>query len=194
MTPRRLTLTAIAAVMLAGCVSAASTVTTQFYTVSGDTAEEIDADLRRQGPLRGHALAVAAISFAPVSVQQALTPDGCVFREAIFKVNAEITLPRWRERNQSRDPELRQAWDSLADYARAHEAFHVEIAEKYARLLGSRIEALPAEPTCEELDDRAATVVRSVGRAHNEEQLAFDAAEAERLNRLFATAQAAQRR
>ena len=194
MFPRRPALIALAALVIAGCVSTASNVTTRYYTVSGKTADEIDDDLRRQGPLRGHALAVAAISFAPVSVRQRVTEGGCVFEEALFRVNAEITLPRWRERNRSADAELRHAWDSLADYARAHEEFHVTIAEKYARLLGEQVAALPAQPTCEALDARAAEVVRRVGRAHHAEQLAFDAAEAERLNRLFAAAEAAQGR
>lgn len=193
MTPRRLIVTALAAIILAGCVSTASNVTTRYYTVSGNTAEEIDADLQRRGPMRGHALAVAAISFAPVSVQQAVTDEGCVFEEALFRVNAEITLPRWRERNQTGDRELRNAWDALSDYARAHEQVHVEIAEDYARQLGEAVQALPAAPTCEALDERAADVLRRIGRAHHAEQLAFDAAEAERLNRLFASA-AAERR
>jgi len=143
--------------------------------------------------MEGHALAVAAISFAPVSVQQEITDRGCVFAEAKFKVNAEITLPRWRERGQSRDAQLRRSWDALAAYARAHEQVHVEIAEDYARRLGQQIEALPAASTCEALDRAAAGVVRRVGRAHDTEQRAFDAAEQVRLARLLRRTQAAQR-
>lgn len=180
-------------VLLAGCVNTASTVTTNYYSVSGTTSEELDRELRSKGPMEGHALAVAAISFAPVSVQQQITDRGCVFTEAKFKVNAEITLPRWRERGQSSDRQLRRSWDALAAYARAHEQVHVEIAEDYARRLGRQIEALDPEPSCEALDRAAAAVVRKLGRAHDAEQRAFDAAEQLRLAQLLRHGRAAER-
>ncbi|WP_349365188.1 MAG: DUF922 domain-containing protein [Roseitalea porphyridii] len=189
MQPRR-TLTALMlAVVLAACTSTASTVTTEYYLVSGDTSEALDADLRRKGPMRGHALAVAAIRFEPVSVQQEVTGAGCRFTEAKFRVKANITLPRWKERATSRDRELRNAWDALSSYARAHEDQHVRIAERYAGALGEAIEALPARPTCEALDASAKRVVDRIGREHDEAQLAFDRAEQRRLERLLRQAE-----
>lgn len=179
-----------AAIVIAGCTSTASTVRTDYYLVSGTTSEAIDQDLRRKGPMGGHALAVAAIRFAPVSVLQQQTETGCAFTEALFKVEANITLPRWRERSSSRDRALNSAWDALSSYARAHEQQHVRIAERYAERLGETIMALPAQPDCDRLDRSAARVVERIGRQHDRAQLAFDAAERERLERLLRQAEA----
>lgn len=190
MRPRRLVLVAVLAAVVTACTSTASTVTTQYYLVSGTTSEAIDRDLRRKGPMRGHALAVAAIRFRPVTVQQEMTDEGCTFTEASFRVVANITLPRWKERATTRDRELRSAWDNLAAYARAHEDTHVKIAEHFAEELGKTITDLRPRKTCEALDKAAKRVVERLGREHDAAQLAFDAAEQRRLERLLTQAEA----
>lgn len=181
-----LTATAVAAtIILAGCVSTASVVKTNYYSVSGSTSEELDRDLRRRGPMQGHAIAVAAIRFNPVSVLQQESNDGCAFKTAKFRVEANITLPRWKDRNQSNDRDLRRAWDGLARYAKLHEDTHVKIAERFAKLLGEELEKIPAQRDCSRLDSVAKGVVDRTRRAHNRAQNAFDAAEQRRLARLF---------
>lgn len=182
---QRMLLTGFVALALTACTSTASNVTTEYYLVSGTTSEALDRDIRRKGPMQGHALAVAAIRFVPVSVQQDQTDAGCAFTEALFRIDANITLPRWKERATSRDRELRAAWDLLARYARAHEDMHVQIAERYARELGKAIEALPPRESCEALDKSAERVVKRMARRHQAEQLAFDRAEHERLEQLL---------
>ena len=177
-------LVAILALAVTACTSTQSTVNTRYYLVSGTTGEAIDRDMRRKGPMDGHAVAVAAIRFKPVSVLQEQTADGCRFTEALFKVDADITLPRWRQRATTGDRQLRRAWDRFADYARAHEQVHVRIAEQFAKRLGEEIAALPPQPDCNALDKSAERVVRRIGREHNTAQLAFDRAERARLERL----------
>ncbi len=174
------------AMLLAGCTSTATSVTTEYYSVSGATSAELDRQLRTKGPLNGHALAVASIRFVPADVRQQLTDKGCVFARAGFRVEAAITLPRWSERNATRDIPLRNAWDALSGYARVHEETHVRIAEKYAVRLKTAILALKPQPTCQALDASAKQVVERVAREHNREQLAFDRAEQKRLAAIFA--------
>ncbi|MDZ7823406.1 MAG: DUF922 domain-containing protein [Ahrensia sp.] len=174
---------------IAGCVSTSSTVTTDFYTVRGQTSQQIDRDLRRKGPLKGHALASAAIRFTPVSVLQAQSADGCRFSTAKFKVIANITLPRWQDRNATDDRNLRRAWDGLATYAKLHEETHVKIAEIYAQKLGSTLMALPPQKTCSRLDKQAEKVVGTISREHDRAQKTFDAREQARLARLFKEAE-----
>jgi predicted secreted Zn-dependent protease len=183
-------LTGFLGLAIAACTSTASNVTTDYYLVSGTTSEALDRDIRRKGPMQGHALAVAAIRFVPVSVQQETTDEGCVFTEALFRIDANIMLPRWKERATSGDRELRSAWDSLARYAKAHEDVHVQIAERYARELGEAIEALPPRETCEALDNSAERVVKRMARRHQADQLAFDRAEQDRLEQLLRKASA----
>jgi len=190
---QRMLLTGLLALAVTACTSTASNVTTEYYLVSGSTSEALDRDIRRKGPMQGHALAVAAIRFVPVSVQQEQTDEGCVFTEALFRVDANITLPRWKERSTSTNRELRSAWDSLARYAKAHEDVHVRIAEHYARELGEAIAALPPRETCEALDNSAERVVKRMARRHQADQLAFDRAEQERLERLMQQASAGNR-
>lgn len=187
---KKLNLAVLVALALAisGCVSTSPQVSTNYYLISGQTSEELDDELRRRGPLSGHAIAVAAIRFNPVSVIQEERSDGCIFKTAKFRVQAEITLPRWKERNQSDDRDLRQAWDGLARYAKLHEDTHVKIAERFAKLLGEELEKIPAQSDCRKLDRVAKNVVETTRAAHTKAQNAFDAAEQKRLARLFAQA------
>ena len=187
---KKLKLAVLAALAFAtsGCVSTSPQVATNYYLISGQTSEELDDELRRRGPLSGHAIAVAAIRFNPVAVIQEEQTDGCIFKTAKFRVQAEITLPRWKERNQTDDRDLRQAWDGLARYAKLHEDTHVKIAERFAKLLGEELEDIPAKSDCRKLDGVAKKVVEKTRRAHTKAQNAFDEAEQRRLARLFAQA------
>jgi len=171
---------------LASCVNTASTVNTEFYSVNGSTSQQLDSELRNKGPLNGHALASAAIRFEPVSVFQQESAQGCRYKTAKFRVDANITLPRWANRSQSGDRELRRAWDGLARYAKLHEQTHVKIAESYAKALGSALMDLPPQSSCEKLDRESKKIVDKISRSHDGAQKAFDAAEQKRLAALFA--------
>lgn len=176
----------VSAFVLVSCVSTASTVSTEFYSVNGSTSQQLDRELRRKGPLNGHALASAAIRFEQVALERQESALGCEYSVAKFRVDANITLPRWVNRSQSRDRELRQAWDGLARYAKLHEETHVRIAETYAKALGSALMGLPPQSTCEKLETESAKVVEKISRAHDKAQKAFDAAEQRRLAAIFA--------
>lgn len=176
-------------IALAGCVNTSSAVTTEYYSVRGSTGAQIDRELRRKGPLKGHALASAAIQFEPVSVFQEESEGKCRFKSAKFRVKANITLPRWIDRSKSGDRDLRRAWDGLSRYAKAHEQTHVRIAETFAQQLGKAIMALPPQKTCARLDRQAKKVVNRLSKAHDRAQAKFDADEQRRLARLFAEAE-----
>jgi predicted secreted Zn-dependent protease len=181
----RIALMAAAALAVAACTSTESRITTTFYTIRGDSGADLDREIAAKGPLKGHALASAAIKFVPVAVSYDESDGKCAFREAKFRIEAEMTLPRWQDHRQSSDPELRNAWKNLADYARQHEEHHVAIAEKYAAKIGTELKAISAKPDCDALDAAAQRVLKRNKRDHNREQLAFDAAEQKRLSALF---------
>lgn len=181
----RIGLIAAAALAMAACTSTQSRVTTTYYTIRGLSGADLDREIAAKGPLKGHALASAAIKFVPVAVSYDQSDGKCAFREAKFRIEAEMTLPRWQEHGQSNDPELRVAWRNLSDYARQHEEHHIAIAEKFAAKIGQELEALPARATCDALDAAAQRVLQRNKREHNREQLAFDAAEQKRLSALF---------
>lgn len=177
----RLATVALPLIFVAACSTTGASVTTDYYAVSGATSGQLDKALRRNGPMNGHALAMAAIRFVPVSVLQEQSAKGCRFRTASFKVEAAITLPKWKNRNESKDAELRRAWDNLARYAKIHEETHVKIAKLYADRLGREVKALAPQANCEALDKMAAKVVKQVSREHNKAQLLFDEIEQKRL-------------
>ncbi|MCC0031212.1 MAG: DUF922 domain-containing protein [Brucellaceae bacterium] len=169
---------------LAGCTSTQPAVTTAYYDVKGTTALHLDREIRQLGPNDGHAIAAAEIRFVPVSLRKAQDGRGCHVSEARIKVVANVTLPRWRNRSGSTE-ELKDAFDSMARYARLHEAVHVEIANAAAREMESELLALPPQKSCETLEKRADAVVREVRKRHDRAQKAFDAAEQRRLKKLF---------
>ncbi|WP_035267265.1 DUF922 domain-containing protein [Ahrensia sp. 13_GOM-1096m] len=175
----------IALTSLFGCVSTSPAVKTSFYTVNGQTGAQIDRELRVKGPLSGHALASAAISFEPVSVLQETTKAGCSFKTAKFRVKADITLPRWADRRASKDRDLRRAWDGLSKYAKLHEQMHVKIAEQFAKQIGESLMALPTHKTCEKLDKVAEKTFKRILRSHDRAQKRFDAIEQKRLAAIF---------
>ena len=130
-------------------------------------------------------LASAAIKFVPVAVNYEKSSKGCAYREAKFRIEANVTLPRWQEQASSSDPGLRIAWKNLSAYARLHEAEHIAIAEHFAKKIGEELKAIPPKSTCDALDTAARRVLERNKREHNREQLSFDAREQKRLAALF---------
>ena len=176
--------TVIATLLLAGCTSVpGSGVSVDFYNVRGTTPEQIDASIRRDGPNEGHALAVARIRMIPDVKYGRASNGACRYSRARIGVNAAVTLPRFTDRRRV-DPNLRRAIDNLDEYARFHEAVHVAIAEEYASRIGSALRNLPAEPSCSELDGKAATISRALLEEHDRTQRKFDEDEQRRLARL----------
>lgn len=173
-----------ASLALTACSTTEPRITTTYYTITGTTGAELDREIAQKGPLKGHALASAAIKFVPVKIDYDESDGACAFRAAKFRIEANVTLPRWRAQAAS-DPELRTAWKFLSTYAREHEAVHIAIAEKYARKIGEELEALPPRKTCDALDAAAERVLKRNKTEHNRAQLAFDEEEQKRLAELI---------
>ena len=174
--------------MLAGALAACSAVpgsgvSVNFYNVRGTTAQQIDSEIRRRGPNSGHALAVARIRMIPDVTYNQRGDGTCRYSRARVGVNAEVTLPRFIDRNRA-EPGLRQAIDNLDEYARFHEAVHVAIAQEYAGRIGTQLRALPAAQSCAALDTRAAAISRQLLVEHDRVQRKFDEDEQRRLARL----------
>ena len=157
-----------------------SGVSVDYYNVQGTTARQIDGSIRRNGPSNGHALAVARIRMIPDVQYDERANGACRYRVARVGVAAQVTLPRFIDRNRT-DRDLRQAIDNLDEYARFHEAVHVAIAEEYADRIGSEIRRLPTAVNCTTLDAQAAAISRQLLREHDAAQRKFDRDEQVRL-------------
>ena len=181
----RIVLLTAACFAAVACTSTSSRVSKTYYIISGSTGADLDREISTKGPLKGHALASAAIRFAPVSLDHAETDAGCQFTAARFRVEADITLPRWRQAIASSDRELKTAWKHLSAYAHAHEEMHVRIAETYAVKMGDALLAIPPKKTCEDLETVAERVIDKIQKDHDRAQNRFDRAEQKRLDQYF---------
>ena len=176
----------IASLAIAGCTSTSTQVTTGFYDVQGNTAKRIDREIRRKGPANGHALAQAAIRFQPVAIKPEVGSRGCRFTDVKFKVIANITLPRWRNRSGA-SRQLKRAFDNLSQYAKWHENQHVRIAELAARDIEKSFKAMKPSKTCKRLERRSVALFKRKLANHDKAQKAFDAFEQKRLAKIFGT-------
>lgn len=185
MSPARIVLLSVACLVAAACTSTDTRVSKTYYVISGATGADLDREISSKGPLKGHALASAAIRFVPVVLEHEENEARCRFTEARFRVEADITLPRWRQSLASGDRDLKEAWKHLSAYAHAHEEMHVRIAETYAVKMGEALLAIPPKKTCKGLETAAETVVERVQKEHDRAQNRFDRAEQKRLDNYF---------
>lgn len=153
-----------------------------YYQVTGTTEKTIERQLSLRGPHipgKGRALAAAKISIEQ-RVQVAEAPGWCRVAGAKINIRADVTLPKWKERN-SASPELRRKWDIFAAYAKAHEDVHIRIAEQYAAELERRLEAIPVQSDCKTVSKIVSAVSKDVVDRMNEVQDQFDRDEQSRL-------------
>lgn len=164
--------------LLAGCTSSTTSVTLDYYQVSGNSIQQIDQQIRDNGPRidgNKHAVAVASIKMIPDIVLSS-RPNGCVISRARIKVKAIVTLPRWNDRTGA-DAKLVRTWENLDRYTRLHEAVHVSIAGKYARQIELELKTLKTGKTCAETRDIAGALIDETMKKHEIEQQEFDESE-----------------
>ncbi len=168
--------------ILTGCTTG-STVTTGYYDISGSNDRELDISIRELGPMLGHAFAATRMQILPVTVTPVETATGCKIDKATFNVKANIILPRWKDRSNA-DAALRAGFDNYADYAMIHEKTHVRIGEAAAMAMGDAVEQIPEQKNCEALYVKVKATIAKIQRKHVSLQLAFDASEKKRIDKL----------
>jgi len=170
-------------ILLAGCVSSQdrAAVNVGYYNVKGTSFAELDREIALHGPTVdgvGKAIASTRVRMIP-DVRYANAVGLCTVAKARISVIADVTLPRLSDRNRV-DSNLRKAFSNIEEYARLHEAVHVDIAEQHASMAEEKITALPAKATCDMLQKDVLATFSSVMTAHEAAQQAFDAREQQR--------------
>ncbi len=173
------------ALALSGCMSSSagsrSEVSVGYYNVKGTSFEELDKEIALHGPVVsgvGKAIASTRVRMLP-DIRYDTSAGKCRVSSAKIRVRADITLPRLTDRGRV-DRKLGRAFSNIEEYARQHEAVHVQIAEDHAAMAEERILRLPAQQSCESLSAQAASVFRKVMEKHEAAQLAFDEQERRR--------------
>lgn len=168
-----------------------TTVSVAYYTVNGDTFSEVDKQIKIHGPEVtgvGKALASTDLRMLP-QIKYELANGGCQVTKARININARVTLPRHSNVNKLK-AELAQAWNSLEEYARVHEAVHLAIADGYAIKMEKAIKALPANENCVAMRNDVQVVFSNLFEQHHKEQLQFDEDEKNRIRGLAKQRQA----
>ncbi|MGI9366427.1 MAG: DUF922 domain-containing protein [Rhizobiaceae bacterium] len=176
----------VCVMVLAGCQSTQqSSVSVDYYKISGDSTAALDSEIRKKGPkLNGglHAIAIARIKMFP-NISYKRTNKGCEIADAKVAVDAKVTLPKWTGR-ETASGEMGEAWDNIDRYTRLHEATHVNIAFSYARKIEKSVLALKPVANCGDMRAITKRIVDNHLQDHDKAQKQFDADEQARFSML----------
>ena len=174
------------ALAITGCTQLTrSNVSVDYYAIDGKSTAALDREIRRKGPRIAdgrHAVAVARIRIQP-NVRYSNGTGGCRVETAKVHVDARVTLPRFIGQHRA-SRQVNEAWNNIDRYTRLHEAVHVEIAFRFAKVMERELLALPPKRNCALAREAASATVGTLLKAHDKAQKAFDADEQKRFERL----------
>jgi predicted secreted Zn-dependent protease len=151
-----------------------------YFSISGRTAEDLDAGLSQHGPLTGgtgfrHPGATEIRFGGDITYHE--SEGRCSIGDVNVTLATRIILPRWKNRKRA-DGSLALIWDTLSADIKRHEERHAEIARQHARTLEQALRALPATRSCALLEKQVGDTSRRIIDAHDADQLRFDMVEA----------------
>lgn len=151
-----------------------------FYTISGNTAAELDRSMSGRGPFLkttgSRHPGATRLKFVP---NIKLVKDGryCKVARADIDIQANVLLPRWKQRNSTRSAELAIIWDVLYRDIRRHEESHIIIARAHASEMEHAIRSLYYRKDCKELQADINKVVNRIMRKQDRAQAYFERVE-----------------
>lgn len=144
-----------------------------YYNVTGNTVEEIRADMRRLGPKVGGGTFFAEAR-SPMRWNWRLDRTGssyCSIRDVTVTINAEITLPRWTPPDGA-DPDLIDEWNRFLAALETHEAGHKDISANAGRSIIARLRGY--SDLCSNINARATEFARTIVDRAVTEQTQYD--------------------
>jgi predicted secreted Zn-dependent protease len=152
-----------------------------YYTVGGDSAEDIYNAMLRKGPKVNGAKAYAATSATTTQDGKLLQSKSCRVDDYRLKIDFVIKLPRIK--NETVLPAAdRGRWKQFSAFLKAHEETHRSIWLGCAADLERQVKAIKAS-TCSQADGKAAKLWDKMRAACSRKHNAFDAAEQKKLMR-----------
>lgn len=168
--------------------AASVTRTYAYFDVRGNSAADLDRQLRDRGPFlesdKTHHAGASTMRF-DTTVKYRNSGGICSIAKVEVALNARITLPRWRRTGTSPDPDLAIVWDALSQDIRRHEEGHVSLARRNAERLEADIRRLPSRRGCEALKADVARTTAAVLARDDRDQQAYDRAEQAGFKRRF---------
>lgn len=156
------------------------TKTYSYFRIGGKTAEDLDRELERHGPLThntGHRHPGATEIKFGGEVTYVEKGGYCSIGNARVTLRTRIVLPRWANRKRA-SGDLGFIWDTLSADIKRHEERHAEIARNHARQMERDLKDLRPAKSCDALEKQVADLTQRSLAAHDEDQLRFDQVEA----------------
>lgn len=130
------------------------TIRIEYYTVSGATAEEIQADLQRLGPKiesgkRFHGLTTWELAW---KYRNARDGRQCWVTSVTTYVTITTVLPKWEPPSGPVNAALVAKWDRYINALTRHEEGHQRYGIEAAHEIDRRIMKLPRYPNCDLLE------------------------------------------
>lgn len=150
-----------------------------FYTVGGDTAQEVYNAMLRKGPRVNGAKAYAATSAVTTQDGKLLQGASCRIGDYRLKLDFTIKLPKIK--NEKVLPASDRArWQQFAGFLKKHEETHRSIWMGCAADLEAQVRTIKAR-TCADADKKAQKLWDKMRTACSKKHVAFDAAEQKKL-------------
>ena len=182
MIPKTVLVLATALTSVAGTVALgnpAQTTKYTFYSVGGDTAQEIYAAMLRKGPRVNGAKAYTATSATTSQDGKLLHLASCRVNDYRLKLDFVIKLPKIK--NESVLPASdRNRWRQFSAFLKKHEETHRSIWMGCAADLEREVSQIKTK-TCAEADKKAQKLWDKMRNSCAKKHVAFDAAEQKKL-------------
>jgi predicted secreted Zn-dependent protease len=150
-----------------------------FYSVGGDTAQEIYAAMLRKGPRVNGAKAYAATSATTSQDGKLLQQASCRIDDYQLKLDFVIKLPKIK--NEKVLPAAdRNRWQQFSAFLKKHEETHRSIWMGCAADLERQVSLIKTR-TCAEADKKAQKLWDKMRNSCAKKHVAFDAAEQKKL-------------
>lgn len=146
-----------------------------FYTVEGETAPQLVAEIQNRGPLwsngyRYEAMHTWKLNRSYGTVQQG---DRCHLTTINIAVESEITLPRWEPPTDAPD-QLVANWDQYTKALKQHENGHRDISIAAGEQVVQQLRRLPSYSTCAALRTDVKAIVDDILEQTNDQQRDYD--------------------
>ena len=160
--------------LLFGATTSGLTITesTEYYEVTGSSAEELWVAIHRQAPRDHKGKRGVGMTHWEMQWKYQLkqTSSGCVPTSLNIAVEIITTLPRWK--NRYSDTALADTWNRYLAALEAHEREHLEIALRATQEIHERLSRLDAARTCtllqNSIDSTAEALLNDLDRVQSE--------------------------
>jgi predicted secreted Zn-dependent protease len=150
-----------------------------YYTIKGQSAQEVYSAMIARGPHVNGAKAYASTSATSSQEGKLLPGKQCRVTDYKFKIDFVIRLPKLANEKVLKG-ETRKRWYAFSDFLRKHEETHRSIWLGCAQELENKVSAIRADD-CDEVDQQAARLWDKIRAQCNLKHDAFDSAEQKRL-------------